>query len=162
MAVAVLAGCGSSGANPSPAPTAQAISLGGCILHISVDLSAAPTYTIPKCNSMPQTLTSLVVVQGVGAPITVGQNVTTQYVAYDWTTGKQVASSWTDGKPMKVTNIGQNLTVPPGINFTLTGKNGGGRYVLLIPPDMTGDHKVPGVGDDDTLLYIADPAAPVT
>jgi peptidylprolyl isomerase len=153
-----LAACGSSGGSTS---TKQSYSLGSCKLNVSTDLSVAPVYSIPKCASMPEKLTSLVLVQGGGAQIAVGQNVTMRYVAYDWTTGKQVGSSWSDGKPMQVTNIGQDLDVPMGINFTLSGQKLGGRYLLVLPADMTGGN-LPGVGADDTVVYIADPEAPVT
>jgi peptidylprolyl isomerase len=153
LAVAAIAGCGSS--SPSSSSPCAASSDANKAVCVTGAFGAAPKVTIPaeKANSSLYTKT---VIQGSGAPLTKTESVVGNFALYDWSgkTHKLVGSTFTSHTPTLFG--GQLLT---GLEDALIGQKVGSRVLAVIPPkdgfQSQGNSQI-GVGPNDTLVFVVD------
>jgi peptidylprolyl isomerase len=104
--------------------------------------------TKPVVTAGEGTLTELQVttlVEGTGAPLAVGQTVSTNYVLVAYATGEEIDSSWSRGQPFEFT-LGGNVI--EGWNQGLVGIPVGSRVQLDVPAALA-------YGDQD-LRFVVD------
>jgi FKBP-type peptidyl-prolyl cis-trans isomerases 1 len=104
--------------------------------------------TKPVVTAGEGTLTELQVttlVEGTGAPLAVGQTVSTSYVLVAYATGEEIDSSWSRGQPFEFT-LGGNVI--EGWNQGLVGIPVGSRVQLDVPAALA-------YGDQD-LRFVVD------
>lgn len=126
-----------SGAGASPAPAVEVVS--------------APDIPIPQ-GPPPESLERHDLVDGVGAPVTEGDRLRVHFAARSWETGEVVESTWDRGAYEFV--LGSDAEIP-GWNAAIEGMRVGGLRRITIPPQNAyGDQQPPGVGADDTLVFV--------
>ncbi len=89
---------------------------------------------------------------GIGAYFASGEQVTVQYVGYDYATGKKLASSWEKGRPVTFT-LGAGEVIP-GWEEALNGMEIGDRRVVVVPPKLARGGYPPGVPRGKTVAFI--------
>ncbi len=149
LAVAAVAGCGSSSSS-QPAASASYNSV-----TVSGTFDKSPTVNIPKAKGTGDLYTKTVI-QGSGAKLTTSDGMIGNYVAYDWSgkNSKLLGSSYTQGAPSLF--VGQLL---PGLEKALIGQKLGSRVLAVIPPkDAFGSsgNSQEGIGGSDTLVFVID------
>lgn len=148
LAVAAIAGCGSSSSSAAPVNANKAVSVTGVF-------GAAPKVTIPAQKASTSLYTKTVI-QGSGAPLTKTESVVGNFALYDWSgkTHKLVGSTFTSHTP---TLFGSQLL--PGLENALVGQKAGSRVLAVIPPKEgfgpQGNPQI-GVGANDTLVFVVD------
>jgi peptidylprolyl isomerase len=111
-----------------------------------------PGVTMPK-TAAPSELKLNTLVDGSGAPITLGDTVTLNYSGFLWESGDVFDSSWTNGKPeqFQITEGG----LIEGFVKALVGAKLGSKLVVVIPPDLgygaQGNNTIPG---NATLVFV--------
>ena len=93
-------------------------------------------------------------IEGIGNLGVPGEEVTIQYVGYDYETGKKFVSSWDQGKPFTFT-LGKDEAIP-GWEEGLEGIEGGDRRELVIPPDLTQGPYPPGIPKGKAVVFVID------
>lgn len=106
----------------------------------------------PVDDSAPTELVTQPLIQGSGAAVEAGQNITIQYSGWLWD-GTPFDSSWEKGSPFStpLSNLIQ------GWQQGLVGQPVGSQVLLIVPPDL-------GYGDEDsnqipggsTLIFVID------
>jgi FKBP-type peptidyl-prolyl cis-trans isomerase len=149
LAVAAIAGCGSSSPSSAAATDAnKAVSVTGAF-------GAAPKVTIPA-EKAASSLYTKTVIQGAGAPLTKTESAVGNFALYDWSgkTHKLVGSTFTSGTP---TLFGSQMLT--GLEDALIGQKIGSRVLAVIPPKdgfgSQGNSQI-GVGGSDTLVFVVD------
>ena len=128
LAVAAIAGCGSSSSSIASAAaspdTYKSVTVSGTF-------GKSPTVSIPKLTASGPLYTKTLI-QGTGATVTSAEGVVGNYVAYDWAgkTSKLLGSTFTQGSPSLFVG-GQLIT---GVEKALVGQKIGSRVLAVIPP----------------------------
>ncbi|GAA1901396.1 FKBP-type peptidyl-prolyl cis-trans isomerase [Lapillicoccus jejuensis] len=113
-----------------------------------------PTITVPK-TAAPTTLVSQLLVEGTGATVKAGQNLTVQYTGATWADGKVFDSSWTKGSPFSFP-VGQGQVIK-GWDTGLVGKKVGSRVLLVVPPAQGYGAQAQGsIPANSTLVFVVD------
>ncbi|WP_026423968.1 FKBP-type peptidyl-prolyl cis-trans isomerase [Actinokineospora inagensis] len=120
---------------------------------------AKPTITIPTDCAPPTTLLSKDLVEGTGAVVKTGSNVTVNYDLVTWSDHAEQDSSFGRNEPFTVQNVGQ-ASVIEGWNEGLDGLRQGGRRLLIVPPDKGYGAQGQGkVKPNETLVFVIDAVA---
>ena len=149
LAVAAIAGCGSSSHSPAAATDAnKTVSVTGLF-------GVTPKVTIPAALAS-KSLYTKTDIQGSGAPLTKTESVVGNFALYDWSgkAHKLIGSTFTSRTP---TLFGSQML--PGRESALLGQKAGSRVLAVIPPkDGFGAQGNPqiGVGGSDTLVFVVD------
>lgn len=154
-----LAGCGSGGSSNAGSTSAGATNVEatapsstGTEAADAGDKLAKPKVQIPS-GPPPTKLVSKDIIKGTGPMVKKGGDITVQYVAVDYETGKEIDSSWTRGEPYSGT-LGPGDTLK-GWKLGIPGMRVGGRRELILPPDLA--YKGENVAfANDTLVYVID------
>jgi FKBP-type peptidyl-prolyl cis-trans isomerase len=150
LAVAAIAGCGSSSHSSSATSgnASKSVSVTGVF-------GAAPKVTIPA-EMASTSLYTKTIIQGSGAPLTKTESAVGNFALYDWSgkTHKLIGSTFSSGTP---TLFGTNML--PGLESALIGQKVGSRVLAVIPPKdgfgSQGNSQI-GVGGGDTLVFVVD------
>jgi peptidylprolyl isomerase len=152
-AVALAAGCSSSG---SGTPSAA-------LPHVSGAVGQRADITLPTSAATPTALETSVLVQGSGAPLTSGELVAVDYTVMNWSGSKMLGDTYskdggkTPNQPQVVTLGSQGLL--PAWNTALTGARVGSRIEVVAPPAQAfgsqGNSQF-GVGPNDVLVFVLD------
>ncbi len=89
---------------------------------------------------------------GVGKVSVTGEQVTVQYVGYDYETGKKFASSWEKGRPVTFT-LGAGEVIPAW-EEALNGIEVGDRRVVVVPPGPAKGKYPPNIPKGKTVAFI--------
>lgn len=149
-AALAIAGCGSgddsSDSDSTSAKVASTAATGadGKLAKPKVEVPSGPP---------PTKLVSEDIVRGTGAVVKKGGDITVDYVAVDYATGKEVDSSWTSGEPYSGT-LGPGRTLK-GWKLGIPGMRVGGRRELILPPDLAYEGENVAFADS-TLVYVID------
>jgi len=158
LAVAVLAGCGSSsssGASSSASSAASSSADSYSSVTATGTFGKAPTVTIPNVKGTGALYTKTLI-EGTGPKLTTTQSLLGDFVLYDWSgkTHKLLGSTYTEGVPTLFTG-----SLLPGLETALEGQKVGSRVLAVIPPadafGSTGNSEI-GVGDNDTVVFVVD------
>lgn len=103
-----------------------------------------PQVTLPD-EDAPEELEVAPVIDGQGSQVSLGQEVTLQYVAVVWPGGEVYDSTWADGQVPRTIVIDDAF---PGLRDGLVDRAVGSRVVLSVPPEL-------GTGTE-TLLFVVD------
>ena len=127
-------------------------------LSLPAAIATKPTVSVPA-GPPPKTLQKKDLIVGTGPEVTVGANVTVNYVGVSWSTKEEFDASW-GRAPFTVENVGQAAVIP-GWNEGLVGMKQGGRRQLVIPPDKAYGDAGQGakIGPKETLVFIVDAIA---
>ncbi|VTR76988.1 FKBP-type peptidyl-prolyl cis-trans isomerase [Cellulomonas hominis] len=91
-------------------------------------------------------------IQGAGAAVEAGQNITIQYSGWLWD-GTPFDSSWENGAPLS-TSLGNLIQ---GWQQGLVGQTVGSQVLLIIPPDLGyGDEDTDTIPGSSTLIFVVD------
>ncbi|MGN6275124.1 MAG: FKBP-type peptidyl-prolyl cis-trans isomerase [Solirubrobacterales bacterium] len=114
-----------------------------------------PKVIMPE-GTPPETLAERDVHEGIGHMAFSGSNVTIQYVAVDYKTGKKLGeSSWEQGKPLTFT-VGKG-EVMEGLELGVEGMEVGDRREMVIPPELNTGPEVPaGIPPNTRVIILAD------
>jgi FKBP-type peptidyl-prolyl cis-trans isomerase len=152
LAVAAIAGCGSSS---SSKPAAAASPDTYKSVTVSGTFGKSPAVSIPK-EAAAGPLTTKTLIQGTGATVTATDGVVGNYAAYDWSgkTSKLLGSTYTQGTPSLFVG-GQMIS---GVQKALVGQKIGSRVLAVVPPaDGLGAQATSaGIGTSDTLVFVID------
>lgn len=147
----------SSAPGTTAAASTAAAAVGDAALPgISGPVNAKPTIKIPSTPA-PKELVVKVLVEGTGAAVASGKDLTAHYVGQVYETGKQFDASWDRGQP---------ATFPIGVGRLikawdqgLVGKKLGSRVLIVVPPALgygaTGNPSA-GIKGTDTLVFVVD------
>lgn len=144
LAVAALAGCGTSSGGPSSPD-----------VSVSGGFGTAPSVKIPAAKAG-SNLTVKTVVKGTGPALTKTDAFIGNYAVYIWsgTSHRLVQSTFASKNPQLF--AGQLL---PGLETALIGKKMGSRVLAVVPPSQgygkTGNPRA-GVKATDTLVFVVD------
>lgn len=168
VAVALLlAGCGGGGSSSSSSTAAGNGSFripgtGGEIptryesrMHPSASGLAGkePALVMPE-GPPPKGLVSAELIAGIGDIEGRGEKMMIQYVGYEYGTGRKFVSSWDQGRPF-VFRIGRGEVIP-GWEKGLEELEGGGRRILVVPPDQTKGRYPPDIPPGKTVVFIVE------
>lgn len=169
IAVAVMAvlpiGCG-SGSSPTDSSSASLkpfrIPVGRAPIRREKNMHVSdsglygpePKPVIPKVPP-PKFLALTDLIEGIGHFYYSGEQMTVQYVGYDYETGKKFASSWDEGKPLTF-KLGSGEAIA-GWEEGLVGIEGGDRRELVVPPDLGEGSVPPGVPKGATTVFVVEP-----
>jgi FKBP-type peptidyl-prolyl cis-trans isomerase len=124
------------------------------------DGAAASTESKPKVEvpsgPPPKKLVEKELVEGSGPAAGNGDEITFNYTAVDYETGKQIGSSWGTGQPYDV-KLGSGKIIP-GWDRGMRGMKVGGRRELIVPPRLAyGATGIPPtIPSDATLVFVVD------
>lgn len=142
----VLAGC-SSGASGGGA---------GAASEEPMVPGVKPEFTVPADRVPPDELVVEELLSGEGPVVRPGDTVQIHWVGRAWSTGVEFDSSWDRGPPLTV-ELGAGRVIP-GMEQGLEGRRVGGRYRLVIPPELAyGDEGTRGaIEPGETLVFVVD------
>ncbi len=115
-----------------------------------------PTIEIPDTDP-PGELVGQVLIEGDGAVVEAGQNLTVHYTGVIWPGGEQFDSSWDREEPAAF-DIGVGSVIP-GWDETLVGQTVGSQLLLVIPPEDgygADGNASAGIDGTDTLVFVVD------
>jgi peptidylprolyl isomerase len=115
--------------------------------------AGAPTITVPDTEP-PAELVAQPLIQGAGAPVETGQEVTVHYTGVIWDTGAVFDSSWEQGAPTPFT-IGSGQVIA-GWDEGLVGKTIGSQILLVVPPALGYPEGSGEIKPTDTLVFVID------
>lgn len=128
----LLSGCGGGDSSTTTSPTTN---------------KTKPKVEVPK-GPPPKKLVIKDLEVGKGPEAKLGDEVTVEYVAVNYKTGKQFEASWDRGEPFTF-DLGGGI-VSAGWEQGIEGMKVGGRRELIIPPDLAyGPEK-------GTLVFVVD------
>ena len=172
-----LTGCGSdpepagesSAATPTPTATAteappetagETVTVRGVQISGAENLQAEPTVTVTEGAEPPSELVTRDLVEGDGARITAGDEVSVRYTGVSWSTGEKFDASWDRGMEPFSFPIGAGQVIP-GWDEGVSGMRVGGRRLLIIPPDLGYGPagQPPVIAPDETLIFVVDAVA---
>ncbi len=121
---------------------------------VTFDPGTGPAITVPK-TAAPTTLIVQDLIDGTGAAVKSGQNLTVHYTGVVWADGTVFDSSWARKSPASFP-IGTGGVIP-GWDKGLVGKKVGSRVLLVIPPaDGYGDQAQGKIPPNSTLVFVID------
>jgi peptidylprolyl isomerase len=123
---------------------------------VELDDGGVPTITLPE-GDPPDELVAQPLIEGDGAEVESGQELTVHYTGIIWPGGEQFDSSWDRGEPASFP-IGVGGVIA-GWDEGLVGRTIGTQMLLVIPPDQGyGPEGNPDAGIDgtDTLVFVVD------
>jgi peptidylprolyl isomerase len=155
LAVAAVAGCGSSSSSKpkaaAPADTYKSVVVTG-------GYGTAPKVTIPKAKPS-GALFIKTITQGTGPAVTSADGVYGNTVVYDWsgTTSKLLGSAYSASTTQLLSQTDQGPLIK-GVAQALVGQKVGSRVLAVIPPaDGLGSNGTQeGIGANDTLVFVID------
>lgn len=165
LIVLAVAGCGSS--SSSSTESSQPFSIptpGGKKARIRYEekmslspsgLSGSEPKPIFPKGPPPKFLALTDQINGVGNVYLRGEELTVQYVGYEYDTHRKFASSWEEGKPFTFT-LGKGEVIP-GWEEGLEGIEGGDRRELVVPPDLTEGSAPRGIPAGKALIFVVEP-----
>jgi FKBP-type peptidyl-prolyl cis-trans isomerase len=114
-----------------------------------------PTLIKPE-GTPPNAIAERDIIEGIGHLANSESQVTIQYVAFDYKTGKKLGeSSWDQGKPLTFT-IGKE-EVMKGLEQGVEGMEVADRREMVIPPDLNTGPEVPaGIPQNTQVIIVAD------
>jgi peptidylprolyl isomerase len=121
------------------------------------DLSAKPAVSVDTGSQPPGELVSHDLVEGSGDQIGHGDHAEVQYVGVSWSTGSEFDSSWDRGAQPFSFPVGAGRVIA-GWDQGVQGMRGGGRRLLVIPPDLGYGARGAGgvIGPNETLVFVVD------
>jgi FKBP-type peptidyl-prolyl cis-trans isomerase len=139
-----------------PRATGAAVAPKAGLPTVALAANGKPTITLPA-GKPPTTLVVQPLIQGTGAKVAKGQQITVHYTGIIWPGGKQFDSSWDRGKPASFAiGVGQVIT---GWDEGLVGQTVGSQVLLIIPPDKgygAQGKADGGIKGTDTLVFVVD------
>ncbi|MGV3758625.1 MAG: FKBP-type peptidyl-prolyl cis-trans isomerase [Actinomycetota bacterium] len=121
---------------------------------VELDEDGKPTITVPD-GEPPTELVAQPLIEGEGAVVEAGQQLTVHYTGVLWDGGEQFDSSWDRGSPATFP-IGTGGVID-GWDEGLVGRTIGSQVLLVIPPDKgygdAGQGSIPGGA---TLVFVVD------
>ncbi|MEO8827093.1 FKBP-type peptidyl-prolyl cis-trans isomerase [Lapillicoccus sp.] len=121
---------------------------------VAFDATTGPTITVPK-TAAPTTLVVQNLIDGAGAQVKSGQNLTVHYTGVVWADGTVFDSSWARKSPASF-QIGTGNVIP-GWDKGLVGKKVGSRVLMVIPPaDGYGAQAQGKIPANSTLVFVVD------
>jgi len=115
--------------------------------------SGAPSVSIPVGDA-PSDLVSQTLIEGDGATVKEGDNITVHYTGWLWD-GTQFDSSWDKGSPLSIPLATGSLI--DGWVTGLADQKVGSQVLLVIPPSLgygsTAQNSIPA---DSTLVFVVD------
>ncbi len=113
----------------------------------------APTITVTKGEPVPTAEVQKDVYVGDGKVIKPGGSGTFQYSGVLFSDGSAFDSSWQRGEPI---SFALNQVIP-GWQEGIPGMKEGGRRLLIVPPALAyGNHNIPGIPPNSTLVFVVD------
>jgi len=123
--------------------------------EVTLDDDGAPTIVIPD-EAPPTEFGLAVLIEGDGAAVDDGAEVTVHYTGINWNTGEVFDSSWQRGAPATFPTGG----VIPGFRDALVGQTVGSQVIAIIPPDLgygpQGGTPDGSIGAEDTIVFVVD------
>jgi len=116
----------------------------------------APTITLPD-GDPPTELVVQPLIEGEGAEVEAGQQLTVHYTGIIWPGGEQFDSSWDRGEPATFP-IGTGGVIS-GWDEGLVGQTIGSQILLVIPPEQgygPDGNPQAGIEGTDTLVFVVD------
>lgn len=112
-----------------------------------------PEITIPDA-APPTDLKIATLIQGDGAEVQDGAQVTVHYVGINWNTKQIFDESWARGEPSTFTTGG----VIDGFAKALIGQKVGSQVIAIIPPaeGYGSAGSPPNIGGTDTIVFVVD------
>ena len=123
---------------------------------VELDDTGQPTITMPE-EDPPTELVTQVLIEGDGAEVETGQDLTVHYTGVIYATGEQFDTSWDTGEPATFP-IGVGGVIP-GWDEGLVGQTVGSQVLLVIPPDQgygPDGNEAAGISGTDTLVFVVD------
>lgn len=123
---------------------------------VTLDDDGAPTIELPE-GDPPGELVAQVLIEGEGAEVEAGQQLTAHYTGITWPRGEQFDSSWERGEPATFP-IGTGGVIA-GWDEGLVGKTIGSQVLLVIPPDKgygAEGNPQAGIQGTDHLVFVVD------
>jgi peptidylprolyl isomerase len=121
---------------------------------VALDDTGKPTITVPA-GEPPTELVVQPLIEGDGAVVEAGQDLTVHYTGVLWDGGEQFDSSWDRGSPATFP-IGTGGVIE-GWDEGLVGRTIGSQVLLVIPPEKAykeaGQGSIPGGA---TLVFVVD------
>lgn len=154
LALAAIAGCGSSSSSSSEETTASKET------ETTPSQEATKKKTKPKVNvpkgAPPKKLEVKDLEEGSGATAKAGDYVTVNYVGVNYKTGKEFDASWDRGEPFSF-SLGAGEVIP-GWDQGVEGMKVGGRRELIIPPSLGygSAGAPPAIPPNETLVFVVD------
>lgn len=123
---------------------------------VTFDEKTGPAITIPSGAAAPTTLVSQSLIEGTGATVADGQQLTVNYTGALWKDGSVFDSSWTKGSPFSF-QVGAGRVISAW-DKGFVGKKVGSRVLLVVPPaDGYGTAgSPPKISGTDTLVFVVD------
>lgn len=166
LPVLLIAACSSGGSKPSSAtPSASAsasavpspVASASPMPAVSGAPGSPPVITLPSAPPGGKFVVNTVS-EGDGATVAKNDWVTINYMAKDWTTGKDVASSYGSGGRPQLFQAGSGQLVP-AFDQSVVGKKVGSRLLVVAPPAAAfgsqGNSSL-GVKGGDTVVFVLD------
>jgi peptidylprolyl isomerase len=122
---------------------------------VTFDDAKGPTVTIPK-TAPPTETVSQPLIEGSGAVVEAGQEITVHYTGVLWKDGSVFDTSW-DNKTPASFSIGTGAVIPAW-DAKLVGQKIGSRVLLIVPPkDGYGaSGRPPTISGTDTMVFVVD------
>jgi peptidylprolyl isomerase len=123
---------------------------------VSLDDSGKPSIDVPDADA-PSALVVQPLIEGEGAPVESGQQISVHYTGILWGSGEQFDSSWDSGLPAAF-QIGVGRVID-GWDQGLVGQKIGSQVLLVIPPELgygSNGNADAGISGTDTLVFVVD------
>lgn len=117
-------------------------------------MGSEPKPVIPH-SPPPKNVAVADLVEGIGEYAVPGQQVTVQYVGYDYETRKKFVSSWEKGRPVTF-KLGAGEVIQ-GWEEGLEGMEVGDRRELVVPADLTKGSYPPGIPKGKAVVFVVEP-----
>jgi peptidylprolyl isomerase len=124
--------------------------------EVSLDDNGKPSIEVPDSDP-PAELVVQPLIEGDGAEVQSGQQISVHYTGLLWSSGEQFDSSWDSGLPAAF-QIGAGRVID-GWDQGLVGQKIGSQVLLVIPPELGyGSNGNPdaGISGTDTLIFVVD------
>lgn len=123
---------------------------------VTFDEKAGPTITVPSGAAAPTELVAQNLIDGTGAVVAAGQQVTVHYTGALWKDASVFDSSWTKGSPFAF-QVGAGRVIPAW-DKGFVGKKVGSRVLLVVPPaeGYGSAGSPPKISGTDTLVFVVD------
>jgi peptidylprolyl isomerase len=143
----------------STQPQGKALPPPAGLPHLATTPQGTPVefHETPQTAPAPQRLEVHTLIQGNGAKVQAGDQLTVHYLGQIYPGGKVFDQSYSRGQPATF-QVGVGSLIP-GWDKGLVGLREGSRVVLVVPPDQGyGPQGNPqaGIGGDDTLIFVVD------
>jgi len=123
---------------------------------VSLDDDGKPSIDVPDGDA-PTELVVQPLIEGEGAEVQSGQQISVHYTGIIWSSGEQFDSSWDSGLPAAF-QIGVGRVID-GWDQGLVGQKIGSQVLLVIPPELgygSNGNSDAGISGTDTLVFVVD------